>query len=47
MESLKDELFGRPRRKWKDNIEMDLRKIWSEDADWIELTQKESNGRIF
>jgi hypothetical protein len=30
--------FGRPRRRWKDNIKMDLKK-WNEDMDWTDLDQ--------
>jgi hypothetical protein len=29
--------LGRPRRRWEDNIIMDLREIGSEDVDWIHL----------
>jgi hypothetical protein len=31
--------LGRPRRKWVDNIEMDLREIGWDGMDWIDLTQ--------
>jgi hypothetical protein len=31
--------LGRPRRRWKDNIEMDLRKIEWGDMAWILLAQ--------
>jgi hypothetical protein len=32
LESLEEETLGRPRRRWKDNIEMDLKEIvWN----WI------------
>jgi hypothetical protein len=27
--------LGRPRRKWEDNIKMDLREIWINGANWI------------
>jgi hypothetical protein len=27
--------LGRPRRRWEDNIKMDLRKIGFGDVDWI------------
>jgi hypothetical protein len=27
--------LGRPRRRWEDNIKMDLREIGFEDVDWI------------
>jgi hypothetical protein len=29
----------RPRRKWKDNIKMDLKEVECGDMDWIELAQ--------
>jgi hypothetical protein len=29
----------RPGRRWEDNIEMDLRKIFWEGMDWVHLTQ--------
>jgi len=29
--------LGRPRRKWEDNIKMDLRKIGWEGVDWMHL----------
>jgi hypothetical protein len=31
--------LGRPRRRWEDNIKMDLREIWIHGANWIRLTQ--------
>jgi hypothetical protein len=31
--------LGRPRRRWKYNIRMDLRKTGREVVDWIHLTQ--------
>jgi hypothetical protein len=30
---------GRPRRRWVDNIKMDLRDIGWDDADWIDMAQ--------
>jgi hypothetical protein len=30
--------LGRPRRRWEDNIEMDLKK-WDRSMDWIYLVQ--------
>jgi hypothetical protein len=29
--------FGRPSRRWKDNIKTDIREIGWEDVDWIHL----------
>jgi hypothetical protein len=31
--------LGRPRRRWKDNIKMDLREIGIDGANWIHLAQ--------
>jgi hypothetical protein len=31
--------LGRPRRGWEDNIEMDLREIGIDGANWIRLAQ--------
>jgi hypothetical protein len=31
--------LGRPRRKWEENIRMDLREIGREGVDWIHLAQ--------
>jgi hypothetical protein len=31
--------LGRPRRRWEDNIKMDLGKIGFGDVDWIHLAQ--------
>jgi hypothetical protein len=30
---------GRPRRRWRDNIKMDLQEVGCGDMDWIELDQ--------
>jgi hypothetical protein len=27
--------LGRPRRRWEDNINMDLREIWLHESNWI------------
>jgi hypothetical protein len=32
-------LLGTPRRRWEDNIRMDLREIGWEDAGWMHLDQ--------
>jgi hypothetical protein len=31
--------LGRPRRRWEDNIKMDLREIGIDGANWIQLAQ--------
>jgi hypothetical protein len=31
--------LGRPRHRWKDNIESNLKEIGWEDVDWIKLAQ--------
>jgi hypothetical protein len=31
--------LGRPRRRWVDNIKMDLREIRGDGMDWIDLAQ--------
>jgi hypothetical protein len=31
--------LGRPRRRWDDNIKMDLRELRLEGVDWIDLAQ--------
>jgi hypothetical protein len=38
-------LLGRPRRRWEDNIKMDLREIWFGDVDWIHLVQDRDRWR--
>jgi hypothetical protein len=37
----------RPRRRWKDNIKMDLREIWIDMANWIRLAQDRVRWRGF
>jgi len=31
--------LGRPRRRWEDNIKMDLQEVGCEGMDWIEVAQ--------
>ena len=31
--------LGRPRRRWEDNIKMDLREVWCDSGDWIALAK--------
>jgi hypothetical protein len=40
-------LLGRPRRRWEDNIKMDLREKWIDGANWIRLTQGRVQCRVF
>jgi hypothetical protein len=37
--------LGRPRRKWKDNIKMDLHEVGCGGMDWIELAQDRDSWR--
>jgi hypothetical protein len=37
--------LGRPRRRWVDNIKMDLRETRWDGVDWIELTQDRDQWR--
>jgi hypothetical protein len=37
--------LGRPRRRWVDNIKMDLREIGWDDMDWIDLAQDRDQWR--
>jgi hypothetical protein len=37
--------LGRPRRKWMDNITMDIREIGWEGMDWIYLAQDRDQWR--
>ena len=34
-----ERLFGRSRRRWEDNIKMDLQEVECGGMDWIELAQ--------
>jgi len=37
--------LGRPRRRWEDNIKMDLQEVGREGMDWIELAQDRDRWR--
>jgi hypothetical protein len=37
--------LGRPRRKWEDNIMMDLQEVGCRGIDWIGLTQDRARWR--
>jgi hypothetical protein len=38
--------LGRPRRRWVDNIKMDLREIGWDGIDWIDLAQDRDQWRV-
>ena len=37
--------LGRPRRRWKDNIKMDLQEVGGGRGDWMELAQDKDRWR--
>jgi hypothetical protein len=39
--------LGIPRRRWEDNIKMDLREIGIDGANWIQLAQNRVQWRTF
>ncbi|KAJ4449259.1 hypothetical protein ANN_00656 [Periplaneta americana] len=39
--------LGRPRRRWEDNIKMDLREVRYDDRDWINLAQDRDRWRAY
>jgi hypothetical protein len=39
--------LGRRRRRWEDNIRMDLREIVWENVDWMRLTQDRDDWQVF
>jgi hypothetical protein len=39
--------LARPRRRWEDNIKMDLREIGIDGANWIQLAQDRIQWRVF
>jgi hypothetical protein len=39
--------FGRPRRRWKDNIKMDIQEVGCGGVDWIDLAQDRDRWRAF
>jgi hypothetical protein len=40
-------LLGRPRRRWEDNIKMDLKETGIDGANWIQLAQDRVQWRPF
>ena len=41
------EPLGRPRRRWEDNIEMDLEEVGRGCGDWMELAEDRDSSRAF
>ncbi|KAJ4439876.1 hypothetical protein ANN_08005 [Periplaneta americana] len=39
--------LGRPRRRWEDNIKMDLKEVGYDDRDWINLAQNRDQWRAY
>jgi hypothetical protein len=39
--------LARPRRRWEDNIKMELREIWIDGVNWIRLAQDRIQWRAF
>jgi hypothetical protein len=39
--------LGRPRRRWEDNIKIDLRELGVDGANWIQLAQDSLQWRAF
>jgi hypothetical protein len=41
----KEEPLGRPRRRWEDNIKMDLQEMGWGGMDWIDMAQDRNRWR--
>jgi hypothetical protein len=39
--------LGKPRRRWEDNIKMDLQEVGGGRGDWMELAQDRDGWRAF
>ena len=39
--------LGKPRRRWEDNIKMDLREVGFDPGDWIALTEDRDQWRAY
>ncbi|KAJ4431153.1 hypothetical protein ANN_19748 [Periplaneta americana] len=39
--------LGRSRRRWEDNIKMDLKEVGNDDRDWINLAQDRDQWRVY
>ena len=40
-------LLGRPRRRWEDNIKMNLREVGCDPGDWIDLAEDRDQWRAY
>jgi hypothetical protein len=40
-------LLGRSKRRWEDNIKMDLQEVGWEGVDWIDMAQDRDSVRAF
>ncbi|KAJ4445891.1 hypothetical protein ANN_12577 [Periplaneta americana] len=40
-------LLGRPRHRWEENIEMDMREVGFDDRDWVNLSQDRDRWRAY
>ena len=38
--------LGRPRRRWEDNIRMDLREVVCYPGEWIDFAEDRANGQL-
>ena len=39
--------LGRPRRRWEDNIKMDLKEVGCDAGDWIALAEDRDQWRVY
>ena len=39
--------LGRPRRRWGDNIKMDLKEVGCDAGDWIALAEDRDQWRVY
>ncbi|KAJ4442540.1 hypothetical protein ANN_04127 [Periplaneta americana] len=39
--------LGKPRRRWEDNMKMDLREVGYDDRDWINLAQDRDRWQAY
>jgi len=45
-ENLKEKQLWRPRRRWEDNIRMDLREMGWNGVDWMHLARTGTSGGL-